>query len=148
MDLNTSIQDAIRNLLEIAKFTLQEHNAHMPTAILHSFEGTVPIVLPYEDNEQKRSLTEYVKNEAIKNHAYAVTVISSAKIVDSRSGDEEECLVLATSIQGGRPYVVVQHFERDIERRLITFGEVIEGEAAEMPGQMLIIPDWDQELCH
>ncbi len=148
MDVHSSIQEAVRKILEIARFTLQEHKLHMPTAVIHSFDGMVPIILPFKDDEQKRALVEYVKDEAVKIHAYAVTAVTSARIVDSRTGAEEECLVLATAIQGGRPYVLVQHFTRDDDRGIVDFGAVVEGEDAEMPGQMIIMPEWDREVSH
>jgi hypothetical protein len=51
-------------------------------------------------------------------------------------------------VQGGRSHVVVQHFSRNENPVRIDFGEVVEGEDAEMPGQMTIFPDWDEEMCH
>jgi hypothetical protein len=89
-----------------------------------------------------------VRKKAVESHAYAVTTVTCARIVDSRSGDEEEALIMATAIQGGRPYYCRQSYIRDRDRRVIAFGELVEGDAAAMPGQMLIMPDWDEQTCH
>jgi hypothetical protein len=148
MELSDHIRETVYRLLEIAQFTLQEHKTHIPTAILHAFDGMTPIVLPYENDDHKRALIDFVKEEAVKKDAYAVTVITSSKIEDRRSGLEQECLVLATSLQGGSPYVVVQHFTREHNNDIILFGDLIEGDGAEMPGQMIIFPEWNKEIYH
>jgi len=148
IDVIQSIGEIVRQLLVVARSTLEEEGLHLPTAILHTVEGMLPIVLPFKDDNQKRALTNFVKKEAVQRHSFAVTTITSARIVDSRTGEDKECLVLATSVQGGRPYIVVQHFSRRDQAGPIEFGEIIEGEDAEMPGQMIIFPDWDTEVCH
>lgn len=148
IDVYQSIVETVRQLLEIARSTLEQDGSHLPTVVLHTVEGMIPIVLPFKDDDQKKALVNYVKKEAVERHAFAVTTITSARIIDPRTGVEQECLVLATSVQGGRVYVVVQHFSRDKDLGVIDFGEVIEGEDAAMPGQMVIFPDWDEEVCH
>jgi hypothetical protein len=148
IDVNQTIIETVRQLLAIARSTLEQDGAHLPTAILHTVEGMIPIVLPFKDELQRRSLVDFVKKEAVERHCFAVTTITSARIVDARSGLEQECLVLATSVQGGRSYVVVQYFSRNEDSDGIDFGEIVEGEDADMPGQMTIFPDWDEEVCH
>jgi hypothetical protein len=143
-----SINDTLKKILEIARFTLQEQKAHLPTAILHTLEGIFPIVLPFKNDEQKRALMEYVKKQAIESHAFAVTTVTSARVVNSRTGAEQECLILATVVQRGKPYIVLQYFSRDEERGAIEFGAVVEGEDAIIPGQMIIFPEWDDEVAH
>jgi len=143
-----SINDTLKKILEIARFTLQEHKSHLPTAILHTLEGIVPIVLPFKNDEQKRALMEYVKKQAIESHAFAVTTVTSARVVNSRTAAEQECLVLATVVQRGKPYIVLQYFSRDEERGAIEFGAVVEGEEAVIPGQMIIFPEWEDEVEH
>lgn len=143
-----SIAHAVKEILAIARATLREHGSHIPTAILHTLEGLLPIILPFKNAEQKKGLVEYVKIQALQRHAYAVTTVTCARIVDSRTGDEEEALVAATAIQGGSPYVVVQRFSRDSDRVVMEFADPTEGEGAAMPGQMLILPDWEEEVRH
>jgi hypothetical protein len=148
IDVNQTITETVRELLIIARSTLEKDGSHLPTAIIHTIEGMIPIVLPFEDDAQKKALVDYVKKEAVERHSFAVTTITCARIVDARTGQDQECLVLATSVQGGRSYVVVQHFSRNENPDRIDFGEVVEGVDAEMPGQMTIFPDWDEEVCH
>jgi hypothetical protein len=148
IDLNSLIDETVRVLLRIACRTLQEEGSHLPTAILHTMGGMIPIVLPFKNDQQRRALVEQVKKQALAKAAYAVTTITCGRIVDSRTGREQESLILATSIQRGRPHVVVQPFARDADRRVTGFGEAIEGERAAMPGQMMILPDWDKEVWH
>jgi hypothetical protein len=146
--VDQSILDSIHQILEIARFTLQERGEHLPTAVLHTWDGMLPIVLPFEDDAQKKSLMEYVKQQAVEKDAYAVTTVTLARIVDSRTSEEEECLVVATAIQPGRPYVLVQRFSRDAGGRVIDFGPLAEGDDAAMPGQMIIFPLWGDETYH
>jgi hypothetical protein len=120
----------------------------MPTAILHIPDGYLPIVLPYETEDQKHALVKYVKDQVIQLHAFALTTISSAKVVNFRTGAKSECLVLATVMRGNAVHTVVQEFERDQDRGLIEFGRVIKGEDAQMPGQMIIFPEWAPEVYH
>jgi len=148
IDSRSLITETVREILRIARRTLQEEGAHLPTAILHTMGRMIPIVLPFKDDEQKRALVELVKKQALEKSAYAITTITCARIVDSRTGQVQESLILTTSIQRGRPHVVVQPFSRDADRRVIGFGEMIEGERAGMPGQMMILPDWDAEISH
>jgi len=146
--VEASVAEAVRAILPVARATLVEHGTHLPTAILHTLEGLIPVILPFKDDEQKKGLVEYVKTQALERHAYAVTAVTCAHIVDSRTGKEEEALVVATTVQGGRPYVVIQPFTRDTNGVASVFGDVVEGEEAVMPGQMLIFPDWDEEVRH
>ncbi|MBM3298798.1 MAG: hypothetical protein FJY85_02445 [Deltaproteobacteria bacterium] len=146
--VEANVVEAVRRIVSIAQATLREQGTHIPTAVVHTLEGLFPILLPFKDAEQKRALVDYVKEQALESHAYAVTTITCAKIVDSRTGCEDEALVLATSVQGGRPYMVVQRFSRDSNRVVHELGELIEGDEAAMPGQMIIFPDWDQESKH
>ena len=143
-----SIDEALKKILEIARFTLQEQKTHLPTAILHTLEGIFPIVLPFKNDEQKRALMEYVKKQAIESHAFAVTTVTSARVVNSRTGAEQECLVLATVVQRGKTYIVSQYFSRDKEGGAVEFGEVVEGADAVIPGQMIIFPEWEEEVAH
>jgi hypothetical protein len=143
-----AIVEAVRAMVPVARRTLEEYGSHLPTAVLHTLEGMVPIVLPFKNDHQKKALIQYVKAEAIRRHAFAVTTVTHARVVDSRTGEEGEALVLATAIQRGAPYVVVQPFTRDRDRSIEAFGTVIDGDEAAMPGQMMIIPDWDEEVCH
>jgi hypothetical protein len=143
-----TVAEAVQEIVSIAKTTLMETGTHLPTAVLHTVEGMVPIVLPFKDDAQKRALVDYVKVQALARHAYAVTTVTSAKIVDSRTGAEEECLVLATSIRGGRPHFIVQKFVRARDKRVLEFGESAEGDLAATPGQMLIVPPWEDEVSH
>lgn len=146
--VEASIAEAVRAILPIARATLVEQGTHLPTAILHTLEGLVPMILPFENEEQKKGLVEDVKTLALKRHAYAVTTVTCAHIVDSRTGKEDEALVVATTVQGGIPHVVIQHFTRDADGVASVFGDVVEGEEAVSPGQMLIFPDWDEEVRH
>lgn len=146
--VEASVVGTVRQILAVARSTLQQHGTHLPTAVLHTLEGVLPIVLPFKNDEQKRALVEYVKKEAIERHAFAVTTITCARVVDSRTGSESEALVLATAIQGGGPYTVVQHFSRHSDRSIGLFGELTEGDEAAMPGQMIIFPDWQEEVGH
>jgi hypothetical protein len=148
IDLKSSIVSLVHEILHIARYTLQEHGTHLPTAILHTMDRMIPIVLPFKDDEQKSALTEHVKKQVAMNHAHAVTTITTARIVDSRTGKQQQCLVIATSIQGGRPYVVLQYFSKNEETGIIDFGLLVEGEDAEIPGQMIIIPEWEEGICH
>ena len=90
----------------------------------------------------------YVKQQALEKHAYAVTTVTCARVIDSRTGEEQESLVLATSIQGGSPHVVTQCFTRGPDRRVIAFSDPEEGDRAAMPGQMFIIPTWNDQIGH
>ena len=144
-----SIVATVREILTIARDTLTQEGTHFPTVVLHTMGGRVPIVLQYKDDEQRKALVAYVKQRSVEIHAFAVSTITCARIVDTRTGNEQECLVVATTVQGGVPYVVVQHFARtEPPADVITFGDVIEGEDAVMPGQMMIFPDWHEEMCH
>ena len=146
--VSDSIKEVVRTISEVARETLLQQGTHLPTAVIHTLEGAVTIVLPFKDDAQKRALVAYVRKKALEDHAYAVTTVTCARIVDSRSGDEEEAIVMATAIQGGRPHYCRQSFIRDSDRHVIAFGELVEGDAAAMPGQMLIMPDWDELTCH
>jgi hypothetical protein len=146
--IDQTILDAIRQILEIAQFTLLERGEHLPTAVLHTWDGMLPIVLPFKDDEQKKALMEYVKKQAIERQAFAVTTVTLARILDCRTNEDEECLVVATAIQPGRPYVIVQRFSRDQGGHVTDFSEIVEGDDAAMPGQMIIFPQWEEETYH
>ncbi len=130
------------------RFTLQKQRTHLPTAILHTWQGMFPLVLPFEDDSQKKELVDFVKEQVREKQAYAVTTVTVGRILSTRTGDEEECLVVATVIQPGRAYTIMQKFLRDELRNTIEFGELSEGDDAVVPGQMAIFPAWDHEICH
>lgn len=142
------IADRVRQIAAIARQNLREQRTHLPTAIVHTLEGMFPIVLPFKNDEQKQALVDYVKEQALERHAFALTTVTCAKVVDSRTGSEEEMLVLATAIQGGRPYVASQTFGRDANNAVADFGELLEGDRAAGPGQMIIYPEWEGETRH
>ena len=146
--VDQSVILTVKEILSISKRTLLDEGTHLPTAVLHTMEGMFPIVLPFKNQEQKAALVEFVKKQALERHAFAVTTVTCARVVDSRTGEEEESLVLTTAIQGGRPHVVVQPYVRGPDRSVTGFGDAEEGDAAAMPGQMMIIPDWEEEVCH
>jgi hypothetical protein len=148
IDLYEMIVGHVREMLPIARLTLEEQGTHLPTAILHTETGMLPMVLPFKDDEQRRALTEHVKRKALEKSAYAVTTVTCARIVDARTSEEHESLVLATCIHRGRPYFVAQSFVRGPDRRVVSFGEVLEGDEAAMPGQMMIIPEWQEETAN
>ncbi len=139
------VVESVRQMIPIARQNLQTSGSHTPTAILHTMSGLLPILLPFENNEQKRECVEYVKKEALQRHAYAVTTITNSSIIDCRTGSGEEALVLATSIQGGQPYILIQKYTRDKFGLIKDFHDIVEGDEAFIVGQMLIFPDWDME---
>jgi hypothetical protein len=143
-----TVIEAVRAILPIARQTLLQDGSHLPTALLHTFDGILPYVLPFKDDEEKKALTKYVRELALEKHAYAVTMVTCARVIDSRTGEEKESLVLATSIQGGSPHVLTQGFTRGPDRRVVAFAEPEEGDHAALPGQMFIIPTWDDEIGH
>lgn len=145
--VDQSILDSIRQILEVARYTLLEQSEHLPTAILHTWQGMFPYVLPFKNDVQKKALVEFVKEQVREKQAYAVTTVTQGRIVDSRTYAEAECLVVTTVIQPGRCFVMTQAFTRDEVQRTIEFGDVVEGDDAAMPGQMAIFPDWDDEMC-
>lgn len=146
--IDSLIPERVRKIAVIARQNLLEQGTHLPTAILHTLDGMFPIVLPFKNDEQRKALIDYVKDQAIQRHAFAVTTVSCAKVVDSRTGKEEETLVLATAIQGGSPYMAVQAFARGSDDVVTGFGELVEGDKAAGPGQMTIFPDWEGETRH
>jgi hypothetical protein len=146
--VDSLIAERVKKIAAIARQNLLEQGTHLPTAVLHALDGMFPIVLPFKNEEQRKALIDYVKEQAIQRHAFAVTTVSCAKVVDSRSGREEETLVLATAIQGGSPYVAVQAFTRGDDDVVTGFGELVEGDEAAGPGQMTIFPDWEGETRH
>jgi hypothetical protein len=148
LTVDQSIMDSIHQILDIARYTLQEQRTHLPTAILHTWQGMFPIVLPFKDDSQKKALVDFVKEQALEKKAFAVTTVTVGRIVNSRTGNEEECLVVATVIQPGRCFMIRQEFFRDEFLERIDFGELREGDDAVVPGQMAIFPVWDNEICH
>jgi hypothetical protein len=143
-----AVEEAVREIMPIAQATLMQQGTHLPTAILHTMEGLVPIVLPFKNEAQKKALVAFVKTQALERHAFAATCVTCARVIDPRNGTEEEALVLATSVQGGRPYTVTIQFWRAADRSVAGFGDVVEGDDAAMPGQMMIFPDWSEETRH
>ncbi len=148
ISVDSLIAERVRKIAAIARLNLREQGTHLPTAILHTMDGMFPIVLPFKNDEQKRALIDYVKDQAIQRHAFALTTVSCALVVDSRTGREEETLVLTTAIQGGSPYVAVQTFARGDDDVVAGFGELVEGDRAAGPGQMTIFPNWEGETRH
>lgn len=146
--IHDMIVESVRRMAPIARKTLLASGSHIPTAILHTMSGLFPIIIPYETQEQKKTLVEYVKKEAIERHAFAVTTITNSSIIDCRTGMGEEALVLATSIQGGLPYVVIQKYTRNELGAIANFHDILEGDDAAIIGQMIIFPDWDLEHEH
>jgi hypothetical protein len=147
ISVDQSILDAIRQVLEVARYTLLEERTHLPTAILHTWQGMVPYILPFKDDAQRTALVDFVKEQVREQQAYAVTTVTLGRMINSRTREEQECLVVATVIQPGRSFVITQAFTRDELRRTVEFGEVREGDDAVMPGQMAIFPSWDDEIC-
>ena len=96
--VHQSVIDSAREILSVARKTILEEGTHLPTAVLHTMDGMFPILLPFKNNEQKGALVEFVKQQAIERHAFAVTMVTCGRIVDSRTGEEEESLVLALSL--------------------------------------------------
>lgn len=148
MEVGPAVNDTVTKIMEIARQTLLQVGYHLPTAILHTLDGAYPIVLPFKDDVQKRALVQTVKNEARRTRAYAVTTVTCARVVDSRTGEEEEAIVIVTAIQGGRPTFVKQGILRDDDRRVLGFEDPERGDHAATPGQMMIIPDWHEETRH
>ena len=148
IDVEHTIIDRVKTILAIARKNLLETGSQLPMAILHTFEGVFPIVLPFKDVDQKQALIEFVKDQALEKQAFAVSTITCAKIVDSRTGENEESIVIATAVQGGRPYYASQSYVRGPDRQVLSFGEEVEGDSAATPGQMMILPEWDLETRH
>lgn len=146
--VDSLIADRVRKIATIARRNLREQGTHLPTAIVHTMEDMLPIVLPFKNDDQKKALVEYVKDQALRRHAFAITTVTCARLVDSRTGQEEETLVLATTIQGGAPYIAVQSFSRGPTDVVEDFGELVEGDRAAGPGQMMIFADWEGETRH
>ncbi len=146
IDAEQTVIERAKEILAIARQNLVEFGSLLPTAVLHTIDGMFPIVLPFKDARQKKALVAFVKKQALEMQAYAITTVTCARVVDSRTGIEEESIVLATAIQGGRPHSMMQTYLRGPDRRVAAFGEPIEGDEAAMPGQMMIIPDWEKEL--
>ena len=142
------IVESVRKIVPIARQTLQLSGTHSPTAILHTISGFFPIVMSFENPDEKKEVVEFVKKEALERNAYAVTTVTNSVIIDCRSGAGEEALVLATSIQGGQPYIVMQKYARNVLGHVYSFHEMIEGEDAVVVGQMLIFPEWDRQTSH
>ncbi|MFH0823232.1 MAG: hypothetical protein V2B18_10825 [Pseudomonadota bacterium] len=146
IDVERSVIEAVRQIAYIARQTLLQQGSHVPTVVLHTVRGYYPIVLPYETSEQKRTQVDFIRRKAMEEHAYAVTTVTNAKVINRRTGKETETIVMATSIQGGRPYFSVQPYVRDELGNVIAFDDPVEGEEAAMPGQMLIVPYWEDEV--
>ncbi|MGC8605170.1 MAG: hypothetical protein ACP5VS_15995 [Desulfomonilaceae bacterium] len=140
------VVESVRKMAPIARRTLKASGSHTPTAILHTISGLLPILLPFENNQQKKECVEYVKKEALKRNAFAVTTITNSSIIDCRTGEVEDALVLATSIRGCQPYVVIQKYTRDKFGLIEHFYDIVEGDEAFIVGQMLIFPDWEMEI--
>jgi|GEM_PF-4744761 len=80
------IVESVRKIAPIARQTLQRSGTHSPTAILHTVSGFFPIVMSYENPDEKKEVVEFVKKEALEKNAYAVTTITNSIIIDCRSG--------------------------------------------------------------
>ena len=143
-----TIVERVRTIMAIARQNLLETGSHLPMAILHTIEGVFPIMLPFKDIDQKRALIQFVKGQALEKKAFAVSTITCAKVIDSRTGEKEESIVVATAVQGGRPHYASQSYVRGPDRHVLAFGKAVEGDGAATPGQMMIIPEWDRETRH
>lgn len=142
--VDESVKRAVEVMLPIARDTLRRDGCHSPTAVLHTLTGVIPILLTFQDIVQRRDQVEQVKVMALEEDAFAVSAITSAKVVDYRSSEFEEALVIATTIRGAKPYVVTQSFLRDPNGAVTSFKDPLEGEDAFMVGQMMIFPEWDE----
>ncbi len=143
-----AVIDAVREIASLARGTLLREGTHLPTVILHAPGAMIPLVLPFKTGAQKRAMAAYAREQALEHAAYAVTTVTCGRVIDQRTGDEEETLVLVTAIQGGSPHYYSQRCIRTPDRRVVAFDEPVEGDAAAMPGQMMIFPDWSRELKH
>ncbi len=148
IEVEQAVIDAVPEIMAMARGALLDQGTFLPTAIVHTKDGLSPLILPFKDDEQKKTLVDLVKKEAVRLHAYAVTTVTCARIVDTRTGEEEESLVLTTAIRGGEPHIAVQPFTRGEDQVVLYFGEISEGDSAGRPGQMMILPDWNEEPIH
>mgnify|MGYP000858061806 FL=1 len=141
--INESVRKAVNVILPIARDTLKRDGSHFPTAVLHTMNGAIPVLMTFQDIAQRKKQVEHVKSMALEENAYAVSAITCAKVVDCRSSLTEEALVIATTIRGSIPYVVTQSFIRDANGNVAYFHDTVEGDEAFMIGQMMIFPDLD-----
>jgi hypothetical protein len=148
IDVERTIVNATREILAMARNALLKEGSFIPTAVLHTVDGLVPVIMPFDNLNEKKRLVEIVKKRVLELDAYAVSTITCARVVDSRTGEEDETLVLTSVIQSGAPYVAIQPVIRDRDRTVLCFGEIEEGDAAGMPGQMTIYPDWPNQYRH
>jgi hypothetical protein len=148
IEVEQAVKDIVPEILAMARGALLDQGTFLPTAFVHTKDGLFPLLLPFKDDMQKKALVDMVKKEAVRLHAYAVTTITCARIVDTRTGEEEESLVVTTAIRGGVPHIAEQSFKRGDNRVVLYFGEVCEGDSAGRPGQMMILPDWNEEPVH
>jgi hypothetical protein len=137
-----------REVLAMARSLVLRQGALYPTAVLHTREGLTPLVLPFKNSEQKRAMVTYVQQRALDLHAYAVTTVTCARVVDSRTREEEESIICVTTVQGGAPLFMAQTLTRDEQGVVICFGDVEEGDSVCGPGQMMILPEWDRQTRH
>ena len=148
IEVEQAVKDTVSEIMAIARGALLDQGTFLPTAVVHTKDGLFPLLLPFKNEKQKKALVDMVKKEAVRLHAYAVTTITCARIVDARTGEEEESLVLITAIRGGAPHIAEQSFKRGKNRVVLYFGEICEGDSAGRPGQMMILPDWNDEPVH
>lgn len=141
--VDEAVKKAVSVILPIARDTLIRDGSHSPTAVLHTMNGAIPVLMTFQDTTQRRDQVEQVKTMAVEENAYAVSAITCAKVVDYRSNEFEETLVIATTVRGLSPYIVTQNFFRDSLGEIKHFSDPVEGEDAWVLGQMLIFPDWD-----
>ncbi len=141
--VDEAVKKAVSVILPIARDTLRRDGSHSPTAVLHTMNGAIPVLMTFQDTTQRREQVEQVKIMALQENAYAVSAITCAKVVDHRSNAFEETLVIATAVRGMSPYIVTQNFFRDSSGGIKDFSDPVEGEDAWVLGQMLIFPEWD-----
>lgn len=141
--VDEAVKKAVRVILPIARDTLLRDGSHSPTAVLHTMSGAIPVLMTFRDTTQRRDQVEQVKTMALEENAYAVSAITCAKVMDYRSNEFEEALVVATTVRGMSPYIVTQNFFRDSHGNIRNFSDPVEGEDAWVLGQMLIFPEWD-----
>ncbi len=89
IDAEQTVIEQVKEILAIARQNLLEFGSHLPTAVLHTIDGIFPIVLPFKDAHQKKALVSFVKKQALQIQAYAITTVTCARVVDSRTGKEE-----------------------------------------------------------
>ena len=147
--VDDSIKEVVRTISGIARQTLLQQGSHLPTAVLHTLEGMVTFVLPFKDDVQKKALVDYVRKKALESHAYAVTTVTSARIVDSRSGRRRRGYRdRHLNPGGGSPTIAGNLTSETVTATSLLSGNSWKGRSLHYRGQMLIIPDWDRQTRH